>query len=344
MRPAARPRQRGFTLIELLVAMLIGFIVVLAAVAALSVSRIGFTTVDAASQLRDNARFAADIIERITVQTGFRDTYFAALPPATRTANITGYNNSKVDVSGTSPAPAAWSGGQAGSGSDTLILSYQAARLYPLPNPDGTPNTQTDQSMIDCSGNAPAAVPDLGATTTPAPSDTVMTSIFSVDLDVSGEPSLMCTYIEPTTGAWTTVPLVRGVEQFQVLYGVDGVNPGVAPTATTKPLTPMSYLRADQMIVPGDTIGTNANWQRVRALRIGLVLRSAINSTQGPTTPAPTYYAFGVTPSSASTTAGVGSAFSSTDDAGTIFTPNPPDTRLRQVSTFTIHLRNDQTS
>lgn len=83
-------RHGGFTLIELLVAMVIGLIIVLAAVAALSVARIGFSTVDAASQMRDNARFAGDIIERITVQTGFRDAFFAAsAPPTTRAASIT---------------------------------------------------------------------------------------------------------------------------------------------------------------------------------------------------------------------------------------------------------------
>jgi type IV pilus assembly protein PilW len=76
----------------------------------------------------------------------------------------------------------------------------------------------------------------------------------------------------------------------------------------------------------------------VRALRIGMVLRSAPSSTQD-TTSAPTYFPFGKTPSSS--TGSVGTAFSSTNDPGTAFTPTP-DGRLRQVSTFTIHLRNGQ--
>ena len=70
-------RTRGFTLIELMVSMVIGLLVVLAAVAALLVARNGFTATDAASQLRDNARFAVLALDRIGVQSGFKDVAFA---------------------------------------------------------------------------------------------------------------------------------------------------------------------------------------------------------------------------------------------------------------------------
>ena len=52
----SQQHMRGLTLIELLVAMVIGLVIVLAAVAALTVARRGFNTVDAASQLRDSGR------------------------------------------------------------------------------------------------------------------------------------------------------------------------------------------------------------------------------------------------------------------------------------------------
>ena len=62
----ARPKnQSGLSLVELLVAMAISTVIAIAAVSALIVSRQGFTTVDAASQLRDNARFATDLIQRL---------------------------------------------------------------------------------------------------------------------------------------------------------------------------------------------------------------------------------------------------------------------------------------
>lgn len=337
-RPPARRGQGGFTLVELMVAMLIGLVVVAAAAAALMVSRIGFTTVDAASQLRDNGRFAADLIQRIAVQTGFRDAYFAALTQSARPASITGFNNAKVELTNPLASSSNRNSSEAGYGSDVLILRYQAARLYPVSNPGGGANTQTDKSMIDCAGNAPAAVPDFTNANAPT---TLITSIFSVDVDLNGEPSLICTYADPTTGAWTQEKLVQGVENFQVLYGVDTVTANIAPASNLPaPNVPLSYLRADQMVVPGDAAGTAANWQRVRALRIGMVMRAAPNTIQGGTpSTAPTFYPLGITPSSATGTPG--SAFSSTDDPGTIFTPTA-DTRLREVLTFTVHLRNDQ--
>ena len=81
LHPRAR---RGFTLIELMVSMVIGLLVLLAAVAALLVARNGFTATDAASQLRDNARFAVLALDRIGVQSGFKDVAFATIfGPAT---------------------------------------------------------------------------------------------------------------------------------------------------------------------------------------------------------------------------------------------------------------------
>ncbi len=64
---------RGLTLVELLVALTLGSLVVLAAVAALSLSRSGFNTVDAAAQLRDDGRFASSIMRRIVLQSGYLD-------------------------------------------------------------------------------------------------------------------------------------------------------------------------------------------------------------------------------------------------------------------------------
>ena len=69
-------KQHGFTLVELMVALALSLLVVAASVSALLVSRQGFRSVDAASQLRDNARFATDFITRLSVQSGFKDVAF----------------------------------------------------------------------------------------------------------------------------------------------------------------------------------------------------------------------------------------------------------------------------
>lgn len=325
-------RQRGLTMIELLVALTISILIALAAVAALIVTRQGFNTVDAASQLRDNGRFAADLIQRVAVQTGYLDLpylpYTATPAPATAgmptnpDPNINGFNNALL-ATGTDPLnspPTSRVAGADGYGSDILILRYRTGETFPG-------SGKSDKSMIDCSGYSRDPV-------TYGKYDR-MVSIIHVALS-QGEPSLMCSSLNPAKGEFSTQPIVQGVENFQVLYGVDGVTAGVPPAAAADGV-PDRYLRADQLTVAGDPVGTSANWRRVRSLRIGMVLRGPPNSAQEKT--AQTFYPFGTAKSS--TTGAAGSAMSSASDPGTVFTP-AVDGRLRQVITFTVHLRNDQ--
>jgi type IV pilus assembly protein PilW len=325
------------TLVELLVAMVIGLVISLAAVSSLIVTRQGFTTVDAASQLRDNGRFAADLIQRITLQAGFKDSVFVTRPPSQKdlnddaggliAANITGFNNATARTD-TLTAATARTSGSVGYGSDVLIVRYQTGKLNADPN-----STTADGSMIDCAGNP--------VTTVPIDRNDRMVSIFYVAVGADGEPSLVCNRSNDGLAPYDTPPhpVVRGVENFQVLYGVDGftaVNTAFTGTADS---VPEKYLRADQMVVGGatDSQATYNNWRRVRSVRIGMVLRGPPNSQQEKVSQ--TFYPFGLAASASGGTAG--SALSSSTDIGTVFTP-ATDGRLRQVVTFTIHLRNDQ--
>ncbi|WP_086919962.1 PilW family protein [Variovorax sp. JS1663] len=321
------------TLVELLVAMIVGMLVVLATVAALTVTRRGFTAVDAASQLRDNGRFAAELIQRVSIQAGYRDVSFASgtrkTPPSTDPPpDVSGFNNAALDASNPLTAWSSRNSSVAGYGSDVLILRYQASQLR-----SQSADLTSDKSMIDCAGNPVLSVPDPAS---PDARDTRMVSIFHVDVR-QDEPTLMCTY-QNVSGGFTTVPLIQGVEQFQLLYGVDGVTPGTAPASgASAPDVAKAYLRADELVVAGDAAGTNANWRRVRSIRVGLVLRGAAGSSQ--TVETQTFYPFGASQSSA--TAAKGSAFASAADTNSTFSA-PADGRLRQSLTFTIHLRNDQ--
>ncbi|MCZ8254067.1 MAG: PilW family protein [Polaromonas sp.] len=317
--------QAGLTLVELLVAMLISLVMALAAVSSLIVSRRGLSTVDATAQLGDNARFASALLLRLGAQAGFRDVEYVATPRTNNTIGLTG--TAAPDVSGVNNAipsstdpynsHTARTKGAVGYGSDILILRHQAAETFPG-------SGISDKTMIDCSGNPSAGVP--------TDRDDRMASVLYVDVS-QGEPSLMC-----STGPSTAQPIISGVENFQVLYGVSGVIPNTAPTGA--PLIPTvadRYLRADQIVVPGNESATNANWGRVRSLRIGLLLRGPQGSVQQNETQ--TFYPFGL--AKASETSAAGSAMSSASDPGTIFTA-PADGRLRQTVTFTIHLRNVQ--
>lgn len=324
--------QAGVTLIELMVAMVISLVIVLAAAAALLISRQGFTSVDAASQLRDSARFAQDILQRLGVQAGHRDIQFVAAttpPPtmgvATVEPNVFGFNNRARSSSH------AWSeanssqrtAGSLGYGSDILVLRFQPTRF-------SAGASATDEGMIDCSGVAPKAPPT-------SYSDRVA-SVLHVSKGIDDEPALMCTRWSDD-GNVDTEPLIKGVENFQVLYGIDGIGPAnaVLPAATTADSVVDRYLRADQLTVSNATI-TTANWQRVHSIRIGMVLRgppgSAVDNT------VQTHYPLGTAKASGSGM--VGSMFAdNANDPGTEFKPSA-DGRLRQVVTFTIHLRNPQ--
>ena len=90
-----------------------------------------------------------------------------------------------------------------------------------------------------------------------------------------------------------------------------------------------SWLRADQLSVVGNPIETRNNWRRVRAIRIGLVLRGPVGSAQQ---------------SVASTSQPLGAAYTdSANDVGSALAI-PADRRLRMTSTFTVHVRNDLTT
>jgi type IV pilus assembly protein PilW len=341
-RSGPRRSASGLTLIELMVAMVIGLVIVLASVAALTVARRGFTTVDAASQLRDNGRFASDLIQRIGEQAGYRDFNVVASKvstDATREPSIGGFDNALLNAATPTSAPTPRTAGSVGYGSDILILRYQASQLYPNTD-DPLLATVSDKSMIDCAGNNVATVPDPRNPGLAA--DGRIVSIFHVALN-NGEPALMCTY-SPTgaAGSWTTVPLVQGVENFQVLYGADGV---VANTALTKavadktPDVPDRYLRANQMDVATSASDTRDNWRRVRSVRIGMVLRTPPGAAQDRN--AQTFFPLGRVKDPSGN---VGPALATTEagDPGTNL-PQTPDGRLRQSVTFTFHLRNDQT-
>ena len=327
-RPA---QQRGLTLVELLVAMVIGLVIVLAAVAALTMARRGFSSVDAASQLRDNGRFAADLIQRLAVQSGYKDVDFARRTCVANSKSdpcpgpaITGANNASASASDPENSWTARSTGTLGYGSDVLVLRYQTSIRSPAESPP-----VTDGTMIDCAGNPSADVP-----TTHGDHEF---SVLQIAVSSDGEPSLMCTY-KTTTGTFQTQPIIRGVENFQVLYGTDGVSPGLAPTIAAD-LVPDRYLRADQMTVAGNAAATEDNWRRVRSIRIGMILRGPPNSAQD-RQDAPTLYPLG--PAAAAASGAVGSALSSSADPGSaVLQTAPTDGRLRQVVNFTVHLRNN---
>lgn len=347
MRPNAAIRasghwraSAGLTLVELMVAMALGLLVVLAAVASLLVSRQGFTAVDAASQLRDNGRFLQSIVQRLGTQAGYKDCWVVTQPAGAASQAVTqGITSSVYGLNNAARAASdAWSAGTGTSainGSDILVLRYQANPKNPQCEfqsaSSASASSASDGSMIDCSG---FASPSAGVT---------LLSILHVGNGVDGEPTLMCSRSSTGEPPYDTQPLISGVENFQVLYGVDGIGPGGSPASAASDTVPERYLRADQLTAPGNDSASNARWRHVRSIRIGVVLRGAPHS--GIEKSSQILYPLGIS-ADATANGGDGSAFASADDRGSKFNladvPDRDRDRLRQVMTFTVHLRNAQ--
>ena len=225
--PAA---SRGLTLVELLVAMAIGLLIVMVATTVLVFSQRGAVVVDGAAQLRDDARFATELIQRLAVQAGFEDLDAASMPYkdspahyklannntdiATLQPNIFGFNNALPNKNDLLNSATPRSGTDGGNGSDVLILQYQTVKAD-LNKGAGAPS---DGSIINCNGIAPG-MSSINR------SDRIA-SILYVD-NSQGDLALMC-ITQGSTGWSDPEPILKGVENFQVLYGVDNVEPGKA--------------------------------------------------------------------------------------------------------------------
>ena len=326
------------TLIELLVALGLGLMVVVIAGAALLLGRQGYDAVDSSTQLRDRQRLAIDLITRTIVQTGFED-FGAATPTFRANADTTllepdifGWNNaiytppgdllvsSTVNiVNGNRPSKcASGSGTSCINGSDILVVRYQGMT-------DPTSPTKPDSTILNCGGWG-----ERGLTTNDL--NERGASIFHVAQGADGEPSLYCAYYDHADGKWVaSTPLIEGVESFQVLYGTDRVTPTTAPVTDDPAQDSIAerWLRADQLFVTGNAAATRNNWRRVRAVRVGLVLRGPVGSAQQ---------------SIASTSRPLGSAYTDgANDVGAALAV-PADGRLRTTSTFTVHIRSDLTT
>ena len=323
---ASARRARGMTLVELMVAMALALLVVLASLAALLSSIQGGKALDQAAQLRDSSRFGTELVRRIALQAGFESLITNTVTRegsvrwggADPEPDVEGFNNALVPTVGAPTAAQHGSrvGGCAGSdtscanGSDILIVRYQGSSL------GGT----ADGSVINCAGEP------VGDAVT---AEQRSTSVFHVRTSASGEPTLVCSYTDGT-GAVQHRELIEGVEVFQVLYGVDGVTPGTPLPPGAAPATMVQrYLRADEISIAGQPAATRANWRRVRALRIGMILRGPVGSAIARTTP------------QTATLYPLGELLASSGDAFSSF-PTPADGRLRQEVTFTVLLRNYQ--
>ena len=336
LRTPFKRKQSGITLLELLVALGLGLVVVVIAVAALTLGQQGYRAVDATAALRDRERFATDLISRVIVQAGYQD--FGSSNVVLRSTakalgddpepDIFGWNNAVYKLpddlllstgtkitTGNRPSDCgSVTDTSCRNGSDVLLVRFQGVSA-------SSGGTSADNTMINCAGLGEAGV-------VTGDSNERAISMFHIARGPNGEPSLYCSYY--AGGVWVPpVPMIEGVESFQVLFGTDGVTAATVPStaAGTQDSVADRWLRADQLTVAGNAPATRENWRRVRAVRVGMVLRGPVGSAQQSTT---------------ATFAPLGALYANSADVGTSLSV-AADRRLRLASTFTVHLRNDLT-
>ncbi|TWI44354.1 type IV pilus assembly protein PilW [Pseudoduganella flava] len=304
MMAACHRCQRGIGLVEMMVALVLGLLVTLVASAMLLVANHDFVNHGANARLNDGGRYALEAIAQALRQAAWADLE-GTLPAADGDAGVQGLDartlpRMAAGTTGAQPLP---------GGSDVLAVHFTGA---------GT--VAGYGSVIDCAGFA-VGTAEPGW------------SIFYVGTADDGETELRCKY-RSQSGNWNADAIVRGVDSFQVLYGLDTSDP--PDGIPDRYLNATAIAALDGALVPsGATAAERAqdlrrrtHWKRVAAVRVALLLHGEAGSRTG--TLPERYDLFG----------GTGPP----DDAGTVIDEallaQPLRLRARRLFEQTVLLRN----
>lgn len=258
MKRPARRAISGLGLAELMVAIAVGMLVVLAGSALFVSSSAGYSGQTETSRLDDNGRYALNLLARAARQTAFINWDGAAAPAGLAgedSPNIAGLDARTIGRAADGiDAPLV-----AGvvNGSDVLALRYYGA------GPAGA----GDGSVLNCAGfgvGEGAAAADRGW------------SIFYVAQDAGGEAELRCKY--RGASSWGADAIVRGVDSFQVLYGLDTDTPsdGVANrfinAGGIDALDALLALSGADAAARLEDLHRQTWWKRVVSIKIALLL------------------------------------------------------------------------
>jgi len=246
------------SLVELLVALSLGAMLMLAASAMLLAASSSYADQADYARLSDNGRYALDTIARAVRQTAYVNWDASAAPlmhAPYDSANIAGLDARSL---GKNSAGISLPLTNAVNGSDVLALRYDGAGK----------DVGGDGSVLNCAGFG------LGAAHTQAQRGW---SIFYVARDDAGEAELRCKY-RSASGGWGADAIIRGVDSFQVLYGLDTDNP---PDGVPNQYVSASELAArdaalvlvgiDEAALQRD-LNQRTHWKRVASVRVALLL------------------------------------------------------------------------
>ncbi len=216
-------RQSGMTLIEIMIALLIGAFLLGGVMQIFINSKQTYRMQENLSRLQENGRFAMDYLSKDVRMVGYWD----CMMPSAVNDDING-------TEGASGAP------------DSLTLRG----AFVMTRPDKDPSDPT-KGKVDC-GTAVTAAATVACPQTTAPAN------FYTDNSSIITYSINSNMLRKITNC-TTTDIVEGIENMQILYGID-----TDAASTVNFGTPNYYVAANAV----------ANWTQVVSIRITITVRT----------------------------------------------------------------------
>ncbi|SFV01556.1 PilW family protein [Pseudoduganella namucuonensis] len=255
-------RAAGFGLVEMIVSLMLGVLVTLVASGMLVEANASYVHHAESARLNDGGRYALAGIAGAVRQAAFvnwddRDAPSAVLPDAG--ASIAGLDAASVSrnsdgIDNPRPSDA--------NGSDVLAIRYAGSGAG-----DG------DGSILNCAGFG------VGAASSEAQRGW---SIFYVAVGGDGAAELRCKY--KGENGWGADAIVRGVDTFQVLYGVDtdtpadGVPNAYLNATAIKQMDAALPLEGEDEAARGRDHNRKTWWKRVASIQVALLLHGERHS------------------------------------------------------------------
>ena len=239
----ALTRARGFSLIEVLIAIVLGLVILIAVTNIFISSRQSFRTQEGLSQMQETGRLLNYLMYPYVRLAGYVPDPIKQTDPTTIFIGTDTAVRGENDVAGTGTTA------DMQPGTDILTVRYRGQ--------DNIAGTAADGSITNCR--------NIGGDDGVRATETVTSRFYIIsrnltDADRSNDVSSLVCEVAINGGATSTQPILQGVQDLQVLYGVG------APSALTGDRVTQRYYTAATM--------PTTDWNRVTSVRVTLTVDS----------------------------------------------------------------------